>query len=200
MIGIIDIELGNNESVYKIFRKLNVSFCIIKEKQELTVDVKKIIFPGVGTFPEANKRLQSRGLKDAIVRFIEQNGDYLGICLGMQLLARRGFEVGVTDGLGIIDADVVKMKPSNDLSLPHIGWNNIAHDGEALFGDIDKEADFYFVHSFHMQLNENCKNFTVDYGGSQTAYVTKGKVHGVQFHPEKSQAAGQKLIENFLKC
>ena len=199
MIGIIDIGLGNTQSVYKLLKKFGYEYQKVQAPEQL-LGVKKLIFPGVGTFHEASKRLHEKRLQSAIFEFIENEGHYLGICLGMQLLASTGYEIEKTDGIGVIDADVVRLSPLEGNPLPHIGWNAVQHAGQGLFSGIEQGSDFYFVHSYYMKLKNNYNSYNCDYGGQFTAYVNYKNAHGVQFHPEKSQNVGQQLMRNFLNC
>jgi glutamine amidotransferase len=199
MIGVIDIGIGNFKSVEKSLQMLDASYCKVTTSDDF-LNISKLIFPGVGSFPTAMKRLNDHGIVEPIKEHIKAGNSYLGICLGMQLLSKVGLEGGVTQGLGMLDAEVVKMYPANNEPIPHIGWNQINHDGESLFAGISKNADFYFVHSFYMKLNERLKNFSVNYGGLHTCFVEKDNIFGAQFHPEKSQIVGLKFMENFLNA
>lgn len=199
MIGIIDIGIGNVKSVQKAVDKFNVSYKKVAEPRDLR-EITKLIFPGVGSYPAAMRRLNDRGLTTSIQEFIQSGHYYLGICLGMQLLSRIGFEGGRTAGLGIFDAEVEIIKPASNEVLPHVGWNQVNHDGAGLFEGIPTNADFYFVHSYYMNLHEAILNYSVDYGGLHTCYVQKDNIFGAQFHPEKSQKVGLRFIENFLNA
>lgn len=199
MIGIIDVGLSNFKSVQKALDKLNVSHKKVVGLDDFE-DLTKLIFPGVGSYPAAMRRLNQYQLVKPIKDHINAGKSYLGICLGMQLLSHSGFEGGRTEGLGILDADVVCMEPTSKERLPHIGWNQINHDGKGLFEGIAKDADFYFVHSYYMKLRERVVKFSVDYGGLHTCFVQKENVVGAQFHPEKSQKVGLRFLENFLNA
>jgi imidazole glycerol-phosphate synthase subunit HisH len=199
MIGILDIGLGNNQSVYKLLKKFGTDYEVVQEPEQIG-KIDKLIFPGVGSFSESVKRLEVKNLKSAIKQFILKDGHYLGICLGMQLLATTGHENEKRDGIGAVNADVIRLFPTGRKPLPHIGWNTVLHDGKGLFENIDQDSDFYFVHSYHMKLNSSYCFHECDYGGKFTAYVKHKNAHGVQFHPEKSQHVGQQLIRNFLNC
>ena len=199
MIGIIDIGLGNNQSVYKLLKKFSQDYQIIQNPAQIS-KIDKLIFPGVGTFRESATRLDQKNLRSALFNYIENNGAYLGICLGMQLLANVGHEIQRTDGIGVINAEVIRLTPSGQQPLPHIGWNTVRHNGEGLFNNINPDSDFYFVHSYHLKLNSSYYSHDCNYGGDFTAYVNYRNAHGVQFHPEKSQKVGQQLIRNFLQC
>lgn len=199
MIGVIDIGIGNFKSVEKALNNFHVSIRRVSSPHDFE-DVTKLIFPGVGSYSAGMRRLHLLELVEPIKEYINAGHSYLGICLGMQLLSSVGLEGGVTQGLGILDAEVVKIKPANNEPLPHIGWNQINHNGERLFSGIPKDADFYFVHSFYMKLNEPMTSFSVDYGGPHTCFVEKNNVVGAQFHPEKSQKNGMEFIKNFLNA
>lgn len=199
MIGVIEVGLGNTASVYKALNKLNIKHFPIRCPVD-AVGVKSIIFPGVGTFSSAVSRLQASGLFETIQKHLEKNRPYLGICLGMQILAKYGLEVKKTYGFGVLDASVEKMTMLQNTRLPHIGWNSIKHNEKGLFLGIKSPEDFYFLHSFSMLLNENCENYTFSYGLDYVGYVNKNNIYGVQFHPEKSQKSGLILIKNFCKC
>ena len=199
MLGVIDIGIGNFKSVEKAINKFHASYRKVSRPDDFE-GVTKLIFPGVGSYSAAMRRLHHRELVEPIREYINAGHSYLGICLGMQLLSKVGLEGGVIPGLGVIDAEVVKIIPANNEPLPHIGWNQINHDGEGLFSGIPKDADFYFVHSFYMKLNESVTSFSVDYGGLHTCFVKKNNVVGAQFHPEKSQKIGLKFIKNYLNA
>lgn len=161
-----------------------------------------LILPGVGAFPDGMRGLHTRGLIEALSdRVLGHGVPFLGICLGMQLLATCGTEVEETPGLGWIDATVTRMVPTaTDRRVPHVGWNEvrIARANE-LFGQIASGRDFYFVHSYRMV----CRDFanvlaTTPYCGGVVSAVQRANVFGVQFHLEKSQRAGLELLRNFL--
>ncbi|MDB4210955.1 imidazole glycerol phosphate synthase subunit HisH [Ascidiaceihabitans sp.] len=198
MIGVINIGLGNVESVYKALRKLDYKYVHVNSSSDLE-GVSKIIFPGVGTFKSAMENLTRASLVVPLQQYLADNRPYLGICLGMQLLATEGEEVGLTSGLAAIKGRVTKMEATKNCRLPHVGWNVIDHNGEGLFDEIHEHSDFYFVHSYSLKLLEPVEYHECNYFQKITAYVRKGNIHGCQFHPEKSQIAGLKLMENFLK-
>lgn len=199
MIGIVDIGIGNCRSVEKSLDKLNTAYRKVTKPDDFE-ELTKLIFPGVGSYRAAMRRLNQNQLVGPIKKHLNVGKPYLGICLGMQLLSEIGLEGGLTEGLKILDASVVRMVPVSNQRLPHIGWNQIDHEGEGLFKGIAKDADFYFVHSYYMKLNEPIINFSVDYGGPHTCFVQKNNVVGAQFHPEKSQKVGLRFIENFLNA
>ena len=167
----------------------------------------RIVLPGVGAFADCRRGLDGApGMVEALTEMVQVKGrPFLGICVGMQLLADRGLEHETTHGLGWIGGDVVEIKPNDPtLKIPHMGWNTLdAHIDHALLKGIATGPDglhAYFVHSFHLKVsNPDSIVATTDYGGAVTALVARGTVAGTQFHPEKSQKLGLALIANFLR-
>jgi len=197
MIALIDIQLGNINSVAKALKYLAVDYKIVTNASEIT-NCEKIIFPGVGSFSVASEKLKSSGLINVIHDIvIRERRPFLGICLGMQLIAKTS-EEGGGSGLDLIDATVQRIPENRQIKIPHIGWNNVEHDGLGLFKDIKRNADFYFVHSYRMVLkDESIKCFYTDHGEKIIAYVEHENIYGTQFHPEKSQSDGLRLLRSF---
>jgi glutamine amidotransferase len=164
--------------------------------------VSGLVLPGVGTFANAMQSLRRVGLAQPLTELLaEGKTPYLGICLGMQILADRGFEFGEHSGLGIIPGEVRRLEVPANLRLPHIGWNdiNIRRDRSLLDGSLTG-TDFYFVHSYHfVPVHDEHLLASCDYGKPFAAAVGKGCVFGVQFHPEKSQEAGRVVLRRFVK-
>jgi glutamine amidotransferase len=163
----------------------------------------RIVLPGVGAFADCMQGLRAvPGLVDALNESVIQKGrPFLGICVGMQLMARDGREFGVHKGLGWIDGEVVPMQPNDSaLKIPHMGWNEIVTvQDHPVFAGIGKGSHAYFVHSFELKPESKGDLLaTTDYGGPVTAAVGHGNMVGTQFHPEKSQAVGLRLLSNFL--
>jgi glutamine amidotransferase len=162
-----------------------------------------VVLPGVGAFADCMRGLSSvPGMLDAMAEAVLRRGvPFLGICVGMQLMAERGHEHGLAQGLGWIPGDAVPLTPQNPaLKVPHMGWNDltILRDHPVLAG-LPDPVHGYFVHSYHVQCaNPDHRLAVVDYGGDVTASVGRDNLIGTQFHPEKSQAAGLRLIANFL--
>lgn len=194
MIAIIDYGAGNIFSVKNALDYLGVKAELTKDKSDI-INADGIILPGVGAFPWAMNKLNESGLVDVIKEQAPQK-PFLGICLGMQLLFGKGYEFEETDGLGLIDGEVKLMETGN-LPLPHIGWNKleINHDCEFLHGV--GETYVYFVHSYAAECGSDSVSAYTDYGGKRTALVNKGTIYGAQFHPEKSGAAGLRMLRNF---
>ncbi|MDO8499650.1 MAG: imidazole glycerol phosphate synthase subunit HisH [bacterium] len=195
MIGIIHYKMGNITSVQNALDWLNVPAKIVTAADDLD-SVSHIILPGVGAFPEGMKNLAEAGFVDAINRnVLSAKKPFLGICLGMQLLATVGHEGETTQGLNLIPGTVERL-PDSTVHVPHIGWNNIQIARANSL--IKTEADFYFVHSYYFQPTDSGDVIaSADYGINFSAAVNRGNIYGVQFHPEKSQAAGLELLKNF---
>jgi glutamine amidotransferase len=203
MVGIIDYGMGNLLSVYNAFDYLGEDVKICAQPQDLK-DVDHIVIPGVGAFKDCIDLITQNGFLQELEDHVVKKGKpTLGICLGMQVMAKKGFEFGEHIGLGWFDAEVVKIDIQNtDLKLPNIGWNEIEQKkGHPLFKGISNMSDFYLVHSFFMNCtNNNDILATYQYGENQiTAAVLKDNIFATQFHPEKSQDNGLKLLSNFIK-
>lgn len=201
-VAIIDYGMGNVDSVVRAVEEYGAR-AILTHEESVMEEVTSIILPGVGAFSDGMRALRDRGL-DVILRkqVFEHRIPFLGICLGMQLLAQKGFEGGETPGLGWIEAEVERLYPdSADTRIPHIGWNEVNYSqADAIFEGIPSGKDFYFVHSYHMVCkNESDVIGTTSYCGNFVSAVRKENIFGVQFHPEKSQRFGLKALGNFLR-
>lgn len=210
-VAIIDYGSGNLHSATKSFERaareagLNAEIDLTSDADRVrTAD--RIVLPGVGAYADCRAGLDAvDGMVEALQeRVVKQAVPFLGICVGMQLVAQRGLEKTVTDGLGWIDGDVVLMKPNDaSIKIPQIGWNTLTEKRpHALLKNIDLGKNgyhAYFVHSYHMQPSDPLAIIaTSDYGMDVTAIVGKDNMVGTQFHPEKSQTLGLALITNFL--
>ncbi len=198
MIGIVDIGLCNLRSVEKAVYSRGGDPVLV-DRPEALDGIERLILPGVGSFRAASERLLASGLSDAIVRFAAGK-PVLGICLGMQLLAGWGDEHGGSAGLGLIPGRVQRLEPGGSLRVPHIGWNTVElRRAHPLFARLKPQRDFYFVHSFHL-VPEVASDVvaTTEHGAAFVSAVARGNVAGVQFHPEKSQVNGMRVIEAFL--
>lgn len=196
MVAIVEYGMGNVASVQKALRFLNVDSVVTANFDEINQS-KYIILPGVGSFRQAMENLEQRNLISFLKEKVVEGKPFLGICLGMQLLAERGYEDGLTEGLGFIEGEVIKM-PESNLPIPHIGWNNITIKIPQYFDKLTDD-NFYFVHSYYFNA-KNIDNIaaTVSYGGDFVSVVQKNNVLGTQFHPEKSQTAGLQVLKNFI--
>ncbi|MBN2126501.1 MAG: imidazole glycerol phosphate synthase subunit HisH [Deltaproteobacteria bacterium] len=201
MIGIVQYGLGNTRSVAGAVERLGFE-PVLTDRPELLARADKLILPGVGAFGDGMKNLKDRGLVEALNSLVgEQHKPILGICLGFQLMAERGYEFGDHQGLGWIKAEVVKMETRGELRLPHVGWNDLFQIRESLLWEgIPSNALFYYVHSYHVRCEE--EGIVVgesEYGYRFVAAVEKVNVYGTQFHPEKSQQWGLEVLRNFLE-
>ncbi len=208
-VAIIDYGSGNLRSVQKAFERA-ASDSGAAARAALTNDPRdvetadRVVLPGVGAFAACRAGLFSiAGMVDALSNAVlEKQRPFMGICVGMQLLASRGFEFGETPGLSWIAGDVRPLAPqSGDHRVPHMGWNGVfASDRHPVFDAISDDEDFYFLHSFCFapEIMSEQKLFC-EYGGRFAAAVARDNLVGVQFHPEKSQAAGLRLISRFLR-
>ena len=204
---LIDYESGNLHSAEKAFQRMarerDAGEVIVSDRAEDVARADRVVLPGDGAFPACMEALQGRsGLHDAMVEAVEVRGrPFLGICVGMQLMGRAGFEYREVAGLGWIAGDVRKIAPADPgLKVPHMGWNDLVIEREHPVLDGIRTGDHaYFVHSYQMEMAKPEERLAAcDYGGPVTAIVGAGNRIGTQFHPEKSQRAGLRLIANFL--
>lgn len=198
---VVDYGVGNLHSVSRALENLGCSVNVSADPRAIR-DAERVILPGVGSFAEAMSRLHSQGWVEPLRRAVkDEDVPILGICLGMQLLADRGFEVKEVEGLGLIPGKVVRLEPRDpNERVPHVGWNEVIQRGEdPLFAQVAQGADFYFVHSYRMVLDDDADTVAEsDYCGGFPAAIRRRNVFGVQFHPEKSSHAGIRLLRNFV--
>lgn len=200
MIGVIDLGMGNLRSVLNAFGRLDHPARLVGSPEQLHA-VDRLVLPGVGAFGDAVRRLAERGLAEAIQERADAGIPLLGICLGMQLLGTCSFEYGRHDGLDLIPGAVRRLEPSQDLRVPHVGWNSVrVHGHSRLLTAAAVEPTFYFVHSFQLVPDSpGDLAGTADYGGNVTAAVERDGIFGAQFHPEKSQRDGLALLDRFAR-
>jgi glutamine amidotransferase len=199
-IGIIDYGVGNTLSVANALTYLKYKVNISSE-QRLLSQSDVLILPGVGAFETAISNLRRSGLKDFLnEEVLIKQKPIMGICLGMQLMATRSFENGKHLGLNWIPGEVVKIQPVKNYPVPHVGWNTIETIYKLpAFRRLNECSHFYFDHSFYFQPDDKSHIAAlVDYGASITAAIQKDHILGVQFHPEKSQIYGLKLLKDFI--
>ena len=200
-IAIIDCGISNLTSVLHAFEFLKIPTQIVQRPEELK-SFSHLVLPGVGAFPQGVENLRARGFFQAVPELVKSGKPILGICLGMQLLAELGEEFSLTPGLALIPGKVKKIPTqSAEIRLPHIGWNSVTvHSPSALWRGLEKDPTFYFLHSYAFaDLPVELVAAHCEYGHSIIAAVERENVYGVQFHPEKSQKTGLKLLENFAK-
>jgi glutamine amidotransferase len=202
MLAIIDYGMGNLGSVKKKMDRIGVKSIITSNVQEIK-NSNKIILPGVGHFAKAVFEIKNRGLWDLLSeQVLIEKKPILGICLGMQIMAKHS-EEGDVNGLGWFDAEVVKFQVKDKLKfkVPHIGWNQISKTKEStIMNEIPDTSEFYFVHSYYFRCNNpgDILNET-EYEANFTSAIEKENIFGVQYHPEKSHDVGELLLKNFVK-
>jgi glutamine amidotransferase len=200
MVVVVDYGLGNLFSVAKAFEMIGVKVTISGDPEEIK-HAERLVLPGVGAFGDGINYLSEKGLDKILSHEVLGNKKpLLGICLGMQLLADVGYEYGEHKGLSWIKGKVRKLEVGEGLKIPHVGWNDVTLVRESpLFEGIKNGADFYFVHSYQLVCdNANEVVATTNYGETITAAIQKDNIFATQFHPEKSQEVGLKLLENFV--
>ena len=201
MILIIDYGMGNIHSVQKALEAQSAE-TIVSDNPDALKKADKLVLPGVGAFGDAMQELNKRRLVAPIIEEVKKKKPLLGICLGMQLFFENSEESKGVKGLGLIKGSVKKFNLTRDLKVPHIGWNQISDFNAAcpLLKGIDNAASVYFCHSYYPQAQDKsvCAAMT-EYGIKFSSLVWQENIFGTQFHPEKSQKVGLKIIENFVK-
>tara|TARA_Y100000816_G_C26023188_1_gene535337 strand:- start:473 stop:1081 length:609 start_codon:yes stop_codon:yes gene_type:complete len=198
MIGILDYGAGNLHSVNNALTFLGAKSKIVSEKNDI-YSFDSLIIPGVGSFQNAMKKFNEKEIVQPILDFAYSGKPILGICLGMQILATNGYEPVKTQGLNLIPGEVRPIRTS--LKLPHVGWNGISINKEcSLLKGVKLNADFYFVHSYHYIPDDNDSIVTfTDYGKSFVSCINSENIYGIQFHPEKSQKQGLRILKNYIE-
>jgi glutamine amidotransferase len=203
MIAIVDYGLGNIGAFVNVYNKANIKVVVAKTADELK-GARKLVLPGVGHFDHAMELLQHSGMRDTLDRLVlDDKVPVIGICVGMQILARTS-EEGSLPGLGWIDADVKAFKSweaARNMPLPHMGWNDVRpHNSSPLFAGLETDARFYFLHSYYVSCGRQDDVLaTCDYGAEFSCAVRHANVYGVQFHPEKGHSFGNRLLKNFAE-
>jgi glutamine amidotransferase len=203
LVALIDYGSGNLRSAEKALARAGAGEIAVTNDPDIVARAERIVLPGVGAFADCMGGVKSiPGMVAALEEAVLKRGrPFLGICVGMQLLARVGREFGDHDGLGWIDGEVVKLAPKDTaLKIPHMGWNDLAFTRpHPLLAGIESGAHAYFVHSYEFRAaHADDVLATTDYGGAVVAMLAKNNIAGTQFHPEKSQAVGLMLLANFL--
>lgn len=207
LTAIIDYESGNLHSAQKAFQRMaqdvDAGEVVVTSDADIVARADRLVLPGDGAFPACAAELRGhKGIYDAMVEAVETKGrPFLGICVGMQLMATTGHEYTETSGLDWVGGDVIKITPADQtLKVPHMGWNNLVIDNPHPVFDGIKDGDHvYFVHSYHLRTSNPQERLAhVDYAGDVTAVIGRNTMLGMQFHPEKSQSIGLRMIANFL--
>lgn len=202
MITIVNYKMGNLRSVHNALDYLGFENEIVSEPEKI-LKAEKLLLPGVGSFRQAMENIKEMGLYEPICDMVlNKKIPILGICLGMQLLAKSSDEDGFTEGFGFIDDEVVKFDIDKKFRVPHVGFNSVILNKEnsTLFKGLEDGTDFYFVHSYRLgNPDRPYVSGICDYGEKFTAAFEQDNVFGTQFHPEKSQSNGLKLLINFAK-
>jgi len=198
-ITIVDYGMGNIGSVINAFARLGAT-CEVAASPEQVRDAGALVLPGVGAFPAAMHNLTERRLEQSLTDAVVANGTpFLGICLGLQLIAESSVEGGYTRGLGWIAGQVRALQPAGALPVPHVGWNEVFFPPSSpLFDRVPTAAHFYFDHSYALECADDVITATCDYGGPCVAALQRANILAVQFHPEKSQRHGLRILRNFL--
>jgi glutamine amidotransferase len=205
-VAVVDYGMGNLRSVEQALRKVAPSAEIaVTDDARVVANAARVVFPGQGAMPDCMRELDARGLRNAVLE-AARDKPFLGICIGLQMLFEHSAEGNVA-GLGILRGEVLRFASDmhdaqgNKLKVPHMGWNQVHHAGNhPLWNGIEQDARFYFVHSYYVQpQNAALVQATSDYPQPFVCAVAQDNLFAVQFHPEKSQAAGLKLLQNFTQ-
>ncbi len=197
MIAIVNSGIANVRSVQKGFEGMGFSARIIEDSRDLQEGIRAVVLPGVGAFRRGMDYLRDRGFLEPLVRWVEAGRPLLGICLGFQLLCAESEEFGLHRGLNIFPGRVRRFPPG--LKVPHMGWNSIHLEKRIpLLKDIPEDSYFYFVHSYYLESPDSSfVAATTEYGTSFPSVICRENVYATQFHPEKSQRLGLKILKNF---
>lgn len=205
MIAIIDYGMGNLRSVQKGFEKIGAE-AIITADPQVVLEADKVVLPGVGAFRDCMSNLEQGGFVEPILKVISDGRPFLGICVGMQLLFNDSVEFGLYKGLGVIPGHVLRfpegMKGNGEeLKVPHMGWNQISFkQNPPAFDGIEAESNVYFVHSYYVKPDdETVVATTTGYGIEFCSSIWKDNIVATQFHPEKSQEIGLRILKNFAE-
>ena len=201
MITIVDYGSGNLRSVQKAFERLGARAAISDDPRTVAA-AERLVLPGVGAFGDAMRELTARGLVEPIRAHLRADRPFFGICMGLQLLFETGWEGGRHEGLGALAGDVVRFDLPPAYKVPHMGWNTVSWTRPGWWGGAAAPAEhMYFVHAYHARPRDEAVVAAVtDYGGPFCAAVVRGRLFATQFHPEKSQQAGLRLLDAFLRA
>lgn len=198
-VVVVDYGMGNLRSVAKALERVGAEVRVSARPEDVE-QAGKLVLPGVGAFAAAMAELSQRGMVEPLRRYLREDRPFLGICLGLQLLLEKSYEEGEHRGLGVLAGDVVRFEPTDpSLKVPHMGWNQLQmRPGVPIFAGVPEGADVYFVHSFYVRPASEVVAAETDYGGPFCSAVWQGRVFATQFHPEKSQKVGLRILANFV--
>jgi glutamine amidotransferase len=203
-IAVVDYGMGNLRSVQQAVRKVAPNASVsVTDDAKIIAAASRVIFPGQGAMPDCMRELDARGLRQAVLD-AARNKPFMGICIGLQMLFEHSAE-GDVPGLGVLSGEVVRFASElkdaqgNKLKVPHMGWNQVHHGDHVLWEGIEQDARFYFVHSYYVRPRDaTVVQASSDYPQPFVCAVARDNLFAVQFHPEKSAAAGLKLLQNFI--
>jgi glutamine amidotransferase len=200
VIVIVDYGMGNLRSVQKGLERVGHN-AVISSDPAAVAAAERVVLPGVGASADALRAVRERGLEAPLREAVAQRKPFLGICLGLQMLFDVSHEDGEHIGLGLLAGEVVRFDIDASLKVPHMGWNRVRPAAACpLFEGIDRDAYFYFVHAYHVvPADESIVAATTDYGGEFCSAVWRDRLFATQFHPEKSQSVGLRLLKNFAE-
>ena len=200
MIAVIDYGAGNIRSVYKALKHIGCECVITRDKDEI-MNADGAVLPGVGSFGDTMDTMNSYGIKDTVIKYINSEKPFLGICLGLQLLFERSDEAKGVEGLGILEGEICRIPACEGLKIPHMGWNSLHFQNNGrLFQGIPEQTYVYFVHSYYLKAeDEQIVKASAEYGVHIHASVEQKNVFACQFHPEKSSTAGLRILKNFVE-
>jgi len=195
-VVVVDYRTSNLLSITKALQHVGADIRLTQDAEEI-INADKLVLPGVGAFGAAMHNIEALGIKDALVNFGRSGKPIIGICLGMQLLFDVSFELGIHEGLSLVPGEIVAF--NSNVKVPHMGWNQVKFTKTSrLFHDITDSYYAYFVHSYFAKADDDYVLGVTEYGIKFPVVIEKGNIFGIQFHPEKSQTFGLKILENFL--
>jgi glutamine amidotransferase len=198
-ITVVDYRTSNLLSITKALENVGAEVKLTQNAADIAA-AERLVLPGVGAFGAAMRNIESLGIREALVTFGKSGRPLIGICLGMQLLFGVSYELGTNKGLALIDGEVVEFPDKPPLKVPHMGWNQIQFKRNSrLFSGVHDKEYAYFVHSYYVRTSDNYVSGATEYGVTFPSIVEDGNIFGIQFHPEKSQSFGLRILETFLR-
>jgi len=196
-VTVVDYRTSNLLSIVKAFQRVGATVELTQSSSRID-NASRLVLPGVGAFGAAMRNIDSLGIRNSLIEYGKRGKPLIGVCLGMQLLFNVSFERGVNDGLGLLSGEIVAI--DSNVKVPHIGWNRVEIvKSSKLFDGIPDRQFGYFVHSYYAKAEREAVIGETEYGSKFPSVVQKENVFGIQFHPEKSQNFGLKILENFLR-